>query len=108
MAVRREGIQRMVSDDGAPEWTRWDVLSQLQIEMDRCWGHARLRLQVIAAILAGMALLVAVGHARADAGALAVRFGGVGDLLAGYPSAIVLVVISFHLVRRSQIYRTRW
>ncbi len=98
----------MVGDDGAPEWTRWDVLPALQIELERAWGHARLRLQVIAAILAGMALLVAVGHARADAGAIAVSLGDVGELLAGYPSAIALAATSFQLLRRSQFYRTRW
>jgi hypothetical protein len=99
----------MVSnDDGAVGRTQSDVFARLQLEMDRYWVHARLRLHLIAAILAVIALLVAFGHARADAGDLAVHFGGVSEMLAGYPTVFVLLVISVQVRRQAGLYRRRW
>jgi uncharacterized membrane protein len=95
-------------DDGASERTQSDALVQLQMEMERYWVHARLRLQVIAAIVAVIAAMVAFGHARADAGDLAVTPSALGEMLAGYPTVIVLLVISVLVRRRAELYRRSW
>ena len=95
-------------DDGAGGWTESDVFAQLQLEMERYWVHARLRLQLIAAILAVAAVLVGFGHARADAGDLAVTPGALGEMLGGYPTVIVLFVISMKVRWRAGLYRRSW
>jgi hypothetical protein len=95
-------------EDGASEQTQSDVLAQLEREMERYWVHARLRLQAIAAIIAVIAMLVAFGHARADAGDLAVRLGSLGEMLAGYPTVVGLLVISVLVRRQAGRYRRRW
>jgi len=78
-------------------------LRLLCIEMDRYLAHERRRLRVIAAVLATIGMLVAIGHVRADTGAIIVGPRGVGDLLAGYPTAIILVAVAVAVWRRARM-----
>jgi hypothetical protein len=95
-------------DDEAGERTQSNVFVLLQLEMERDWVHARLRLHVIAAILALIAMLVAFGHARADAGDLTATPGPLGETLVGYPIAIVILVVAVRVQRQAGLYRRTW
>jgi hypothetical protein len=76
-----------------------------EAEMRRYVAHEGRRLQLIALVLESMALLIAVGHARADGGAIAGPPRGVFDLVAGYPTAIALALIAGCVWHRASLYR---
>ena len=98
---RGKAEQRMsgAADDQSADGS----LTLLRIEMDRYLAHERRRLRVIAIILAAIGVLVAAGHVRADAGTITVMPHGVDDLLAGYPTAVMLVLMAIVVWRRARI-----